>query len=74
MMLKNKNPKSFSFLIIPAILIFCFIYAVTDIENSYSLSDKKQLEDSIRKASAACYAAEGVYRCLYCEAKAEANA
>ncbi len=47
-------------LIITAVMI-TFISSVSDVEHLHSDKGKEELENSIRKASAACFAAEGIY-------------
>ena len=61
MSIKSKKNRMFYAFIMQVIFFLCFIYAITNIETAHSLEDKKQLEDSLHRAVAACYAAEGVY-------------
>ena len=47
-------------LVILAVLL-CFFAGLSNIRNSSGDEGKKQLEESIRRTAAACYASEGVY-------------
>ncbi len=47
--------------LIIAAVILCFFTGISNIENSSSDEGKRQLEESIRRTAAACYASEGVY-------------
>ena len=46
-------------LVIAALLIF--LTSLSNLEQGRSEEDKRQLEDALRRASVACYAAEGIY-------------
>lgn len=47
-------------LIILAVLL-CFFTGISNIRNGSGDEGKRQLEESIRRTAAACYASEGVY-------------
>lgn len=47
--------------LIAAAALLCFFTAVNHLESGQNAEGKRQLEDSIRRAAAACYAAEGIY-------------
>lgn len=47
-------------LIAVAVLI-CFFTGISNIRNGSGDEGKKQLEESIRRTAAACYASEGIY-------------
>jgi len=61
MSIKKKNSISPLIFIVPIIIGICFMHAIKDVESNHLAVDKTHLEDTLRKASAACYAAEGVY-------------
>lgn len=50
-------------LLLPAIVvvILCFLTAVSRVETGQKAEGKIQLEETLRQAAAACYAAEGAY-------------
>ena len=43
------------------LVLFCFLAGLSDLDNHRSGEERQQLEDSIRRAAVACYAAEGIY-------------
>ena len=42
-------------------VLLCFLAALSNLEQGRSDEDMRQLEDALRRASVACYAAEGIY-------------
>lgn len=53
-----------SALLVPLILILALVWfsaALSDLERGRHEEGMRQLEDSIRRAAVACYAAEGIY-------------
>lgn len=47
--------------LIAVLVLICFFTALSNIQNSSGDEGKRQLEESIRRTAAACYASEGVY-------------
>lgn len=43
------------------VALLCFVTGLSNIQNGSDDEGKKQLEESIRRTAAACYASEGVY-------------
>ena len=43
------------------LVLFCFLAGLADLDNNRSGEERQRLEDSIRRAAVACYAAEGIY-------------
>ena len=43
------------------LVLFCFLAGLADLDNNRSGEERQRLEDSIRRATVACYAAEGIY-------------
>ena len=41
--------------------LLVFLASLSNLEQGRSEEDKRQLEDALRRASVACYAAEGIY-------------
>ena len=58
--MKNIN-KTILLLPILAAVILYFSSALSNIDDGIQNEGKKQLEDTLRRTAAACYAAEGVY-------------
>jgi hypothetical protein len=42
-------------------VLLCFLAAVQNLSSGQTAEGRQQLEDAIRQAAVACYAAEGVY-------------
>ena len=42
-------------------VLLCFLSALSNLESGRADEGKRRLEDALRRAAAACYAAEGVY-------------
>ena len=49
------------FALLAAAIIACFVTAINRLETGYRAEGKAQLEETLRRTAAACYAAEGVY-------------
>lgn len=47
--------------LIAAVILFFFLSSLSNLSRDRALEDKKQLENALTRAAAACYAAEGVY-------------
>jgi len=47
--------------LVAVIILLCFIIALNNLDNGQTEEGRLQLEDSIRRAAVACYAAEGIY-------------
>ncbi len=43
------------------VVLLCFSTALSHLRSGRDGEDKRQLEDAIRRAAVACYAAEGIY-------------
>lgn len=63
--LKNKEKSGFLYGIfvplISAVVLFCFLYGITNLSNGNSDEGRRRLEDALRRAAVACYASEGIY-------------
>lgn len=63
--MKRKHNWAFlQGLLLPAVAVLAlvlFTTALNSLESGRAEEDQRQLEDSIRRSCAACYAAEGVY-------------
>ena len=59
--MKKILNKTILLLPILAAVILYFSSAVSNIDDGMGIEGKKQLEDTLRRTAAACYAAEGVY-------------
>jgi len=42
-------------------VVLCFFSALSNLTNGHAGEERQQLEDALRRAAVACYAAEGVY-------------
>ena len=42
-------------------ILYCFLIAVNHLEEGHHAEGKTELEDALRRAAVACYAAEGIY-------------
>jgi hypothetical protein len=63
---KRKRQTEFrlAYLLGPAavlVVLLCFLSGLADLKTSRSDDERKQLEEAVRRAAVACYAAEGVY-------------
>ena len=59
--MKKWNKKLLLTIAAAVLIAICFVAAVTQLQSAQARQGTKQLEDAIRKAAVACYAAEGVY-------------
>lgn len=59
--MKHWNKKLLLGIAAAALLVIWFITAVIQLHSGQAQQGAQQLEDAIRKAAVACYAAEGVY-------------
>ncbi|MBQ2301994.1 MAG: hypothetical protein II254_01970 [Oscillospiraceae bacterium] len=63
--LRNKEKNGFLYGIfvplISAVVLFCFLYGITNLSEGNSEEGKRRLEDALRRAAVACYASEGIY-------------
>ena len=63
-MKKQKHGAFALTIFLPVIAVFillCFFGALSNLENSSQDEGARQLEDAVRRAAVACYAAEGIY-------------
>lgn len=44
-----------------AVVLACFLTALTNLDQGQGEEGRSRLEDSLRRAAVACYAAEGIY-------------
>lgn len=61
---KNRRGTLLIGLLLPAVsatALLCFFTALSNLESGRDAEGKRQLEDAVRRAAVACYAAEGVY-------------
>lgn len=42
-------------------LLLCFLTGISNVSRGHSQEDKRRLEEVLREAAVACYAAEGIY-------------
>lgn len=47
--------------VLAAAVLFCFLAALSNLTQGQGEEGRRQLEDSLRRAAVACYAAEGIY-------------
>lgn len=47
--------------VLAAAALFCFLAALSNLTQGQGEEGRRQLEDSLRRAAVACYAAEGIY-------------
>jgi len=63
--MKNKTHKIhipvFLLPLLAAVVLLGFLTSLSNLEQGQSAEGKRQLEDALRRASVACYAAEGIY-------------
>ena len=59
--MKRVNKRLLLGIVAAVLLVIWFIAAVTQLHSGQVLQGAQQLEDAIRKAAVACYAAEGIY-------------
>lgn len=58
---KKKRVWGFLWVIAAVLVLLCFLGAVERVEDSRRAEGREQLEETLRRTAAACYAAEGVY-------------
>ena len=46
---------------IVVLILLCFLGGVSNLSQGRKTEDKQQLEEALRRAAVACYAAEGIY-------------
>ncbi len=61
--MKKKKFSPGPVLLIPAVLavLLIFLSGLSNLRDGRSSEGRQQLEDAVRRASVACYAAEGIY-------------
>ena len=59
--MKKKTWSSFLIVAIVAVLLLGFLFALGNLSRGYAREGRQQLEEALRKAAVACYAAEGIY-------------
>ena len=61
--MKKKNFMPGPVLLIPAVLavLLIFLSGLSNLRDGRSSEGRQQLEDAVRRAAVACYAAEGIY-------------
>ena len=57
----KKKTWSVLWLVAAVLVLLCFLGAVRRVEDSRRAEGRAQLEETLRRTAAACYAAEGVY-------------
>ena len=63
-MMGNKAIKTVKFtlcLLLASAILLGFLYIIKDAEKRYTARESEELERALRRASAVCYATEGVY-------------
>ena len=60
---KEKNNLLFSILtpLLAVIVLLCFLTGISNLSKSHQKESLQQVEEAIRRAAVACYAAEGIY-------------
>ena len=53
--------KAIIVVVIAAVILACFFIGISNLQGGADDEGREQLEDSIRRTAAACYAAEGIY-------------
>ena len=59
--MKKKTWISLLVVAIVAVLLLGFFFALGNLSRGYAREECQQLEEALRKAAVACYAAEGIY-------------
>ena len=61
--MKRRRIHAGAVLLVPAVLLvlMMFMTALSNLESGRQSEGKQQLEDAVRRAAVACYAAEGIY-------------
>lgn len=47
--------------VIAVLILLCFLGGIANLSQGRKAEDKQQLEEALRRAAVACYAAEGIY-------------
>ena len=58
---KKRNRWGLAWLPAAVLILLCFLTAVSRVGSGRRTEGKAQLEETLRRTAAACYAAEGVY-------------
>lgn len=61
---KRKRSGLLSGILLPVlavIVLLCFMSGLSNLTQGHADEDKRRLEDAVRRAAVACYAAEGIY-------------
>jgi len=58
---KTRSLRWLPKLLMPVVVLAAFLLALSRLDSGSTEVQRQQLEDSIRRACVACYAAEGVY-------------
>ena len=58
---RKLNIPLFLLPLLAVAVLLVFLTSLSNLEQGRSEEDKRQLEDALRRASVACYAAEGIY-------------
>ena len=58
---RKLNIPAFLLPLLAVAVLLVFLTSLSNLEQGRSEEDKRQLEDALRRASVACYAAEGIY-------------
>ena len=61
--MKRRRIRAGAILLVPAVLLvlMMFMTALSNLETGRRSEGREQLEDAVRRAAVACYAAEGIY-------------
>ena len=61
--MKRRRIHAGAILLVPAVLLvlMMFMTALSNLETGRRSEGREQLEDAVRRAAVACYAAEGIY-------------
>ena len=61
--MKRRRIHAGAILLVPAVLLvlMMFMTALSNLESGRRSEGREQLEDAVRRAAVACYAAEGIY-------------
>lgn len=59
--MKKKAWSSLLAIVMALILLMGFLFALGNLKQGYAREGRQQLEDALRRAAVACYAAEGIY-------------
>ena len=61
--MKRRRINAGAILLVPAVLLvlMMFMAGLSNLESGWRSEGKQQLENAVRRAAVACYAAEGIY-------------